>query len=485
MIMEKYSKWTSRGTSQCSNCGNSYSNAWKPKHCQKCAHEIGGSYVPKPKKQKLHVPSEKCVVVVDSEDLKIFSVELTYRHNSVCVVQAEGNFVCHSDKCKEKRAVHMASDVSFACDHTKLLKSYCHPTSAKNLTEEDITNYKCDNRTRTMLLETMHPPQDFRHVVQITGNCYAVFHGGSHGPSNPTGYFHILKDSDGQWFCTNKSCGKKSGNSKQLKVRHICAHLHILFCLLRLSSIPPDTTSTSNASPAVSSTPDIEQESLAVSRSSTIALNMKRKVPYPVPQEFFTACRDLSDISCFVPSQSTCDLCASPLSAGRRHPGQGPDDVSYLLTPWIFSSVEILVKVCTNKECKAMHQVWPINQGLFNICDKVILAIEILEHWRELFKRGVPLNIAIDSSLCVWTRCRQVQLSDSNLKYITGLLYNGFYAFQLLSNRSLDSVVCGICGVIGQVHFGDGNEKNCCSIDLGFTPATGENLMPRGFFLLF
>ena len=90
------------------------------------------------KKQKLQVPSEKCVVVMDSEDLKIFSVELTYRHNSVFVVQAEGNFVCHSDKCIEKRAVHMASDVSFACDQTKLVKSYCHPTSAKNLTEEDI-----------------------------------------------------------------------------------------------------------------------------------------------------------------------------------------------------------------------------------------------------------------------------------------------------------------------------------------------------------
>ena len=70
------------------------------------------------------VPSEKCVVccvvvVVYSELLKIFSVELTYRHNSVFVVLAEGNFVCHSDKCREKRAVHMASVVSFACDHTK------------------------------------------------------------------------------------------------------------------------------------------------------------------------------------------------------------------------------------------------------------------------------------------------------------------------------------------------------------------------------
>ena len=77
----------------------------------------------------------------------------------------------------------------------------------------------------------------------------------------------------------------------------------------------------------VSSTPDIEQDSLGVSRSSTIALNMNRKVPYPVLQEVLTACCDVSDVSCFVPSQSTSDLCVNPLSAGRRHHGKGPDDV--------------------------------------------------------------------------------------------------------------------------------------------------------------
>lgn len=43
---------------------------------------------------------------------------------------------------------------------------------------------------------------------------------------------------------------------------------------------------------------------------------------------------------------------------------------------------------------------------------------------------------------------------------------NRFYAYELLSERSQDSVICGICGVIGQVHFGDGNEKNCCSVEM-------------------
>ena len=175
---------------------------------------------------------------------------------------------------QKKRAVHIASDVLFACDHTKLVKSFClYPTSAKNLTEEDIINYKCDSGTRSMLLEAIHRPQQFRHIVQISSNCYAMFHGASQGPSNPAGYCHVIKDSDGQWYCSQTSCGRKSGNSKQLKVHHICAHLHVLFCILRLSSTPPDTKSISNASLMVNSTPDIEQLSLGVSRSSTIALN--------------------------------------------------------------------------------------------------------------------------------------------------------------------------------------------------------------------
>ena len=202
----------------------------------------------------------------------------------------------------------MASEVTFACNHTKLVNSYSYPSSAKNLTEEDISIYKCDDTTHTMLLEAIYPPQEFRHAVQISAHCYAVFHGASQGPSNPTGYCHVLKDSDGHWYCTSNSCKRKSGNSKQVKVHHSCGHFHVLFCILRLSSIPPDTTSPSDASTVVSSTLDLMKDSLGVSRSSTISLNLKRKVPYPVPQEVLTACCELTDISSFVPSQTMCDL---------------------------------------------------------------------------------------------------------------------------------------------------------------------------------
>lgn len=37
--------------------------------------------------------------------------------------------------------------------------------------------------------------------------------------------------------------------------------------------------------------------------------------------------------------------------------------------------------------------------GLFNISDKVLVSLDIMLEWRQLFKRGVPISIAIQSKL--------------------------------------------------------------------------------------
>ena len=36
-------------------------------------------------------------------------------------------------------------------------------------------------------------------------------------------------------------------------------------------------------------------------------------------------------------------------------------------------------------------------------------------------------------------------------------------AFEAMTERNLDDVICGICGVCPEICLGDGNEKNCCS----------------------
>lgn len=55
------------------------------------------------------------------------------------------------------------------------------------------------------------------------------------------------------------------------------------------------------------------------------------------------------------------------------------------------------------------------------------------------------------------------QIPASTVEYLTDLLYNGFYCFEAITERNLDDAICGICGVVGEIYLGDGNEKNCCS----------------------
>ena len=99
-------------------------------------------------------------------------------------------------RSKEKRAVHVASGIPFSCEHCNLLKSFSSPTVTKNLHEDDIKSYKCDNTTQRMLIDAIQPPDDFRHVVEISQSCYAVYHGASQGPSNPRSILMCRREMD-------------------------------------------------------------------------------------------------------------------------------------------------------------------------------------------------------------------------------------------------------------------------------------------------
>ena len=51
-------------------------------------------------------------------------------------------------------------------------------------------------------------------------------------------------------------------------------------------------------------------------------------------------------------------------------------------------------------------------------------------------------------------------LSHNGIEYLKDIAYNGFMAFEAMTERNLDSVVCGICP---EICLGDENEKNCCN----------------------
>jgi len=165
------SKWTGRGTGHFPRCHNSYSNAWKPKTCSNCDYEIGGKYVPKTttgrKKRKLEWPES--VLVLDSQLMRIYSVKLDHRSNRVFVVKDNTN-VCHHEKCKESRAVHMASAVPFSCAHIGATENSSKPLSAKILNPEDSHAYNCDEVTKKKLWATFKPTRRFLTALPFLQN---------------------------------------------------------------------------------------------------------------------------------------------------------------------------------------------------------------------------------------------------------------------------------------------------------------------------
>ena len=82
-------KWAARGTSHCPKCRFPHSNAWTPKNCSYCScmFEIGGKYVPKPKKLKVDYPQS--VVVVDCSQMKLLSVKLNSSAKRTLVVNVK------------------------------------------------------------------------------------------------------------------------------------------------------------------------------------------------------------------------------------------------------------------------------------------------------------------------------------------------------------------------------------------------------------
>lgn len=189
------------------------------------------------------------------------------------------------------------------------MKSFLDPSSAKNMTHEDILMFESDSSTRDLLLG-INPPQDFRHMVQISEHCYVVFTVPS--TVNPTGYCHFQRQQNGHWLCPNNTCNRKTNNSKQIKSKQTCFYLHVLFRIPKLSlpDIPeavhvPSTSSGNIASTVQSS--GLSQDhsstnsgSTSVGRMSTVKLNLKRSIPNPVLQELFGT-HGKNGPDCFVP----------------------------------------------------------------------------------------------------------------------------------------------------------------------------------------
>lgn len=211
-------------------------------------------------------------------------------------------------------------------------------------------------------------PEGHPSIVRVSERSLVVI--GQPSATNTIGYCHVHIDSEEierlTIKCMGKSCRHYVSKSKQTKARTTCQHLHVLYCLLYQNTSPTNETTTMPF-PA----PSIV---IPLSRQSTLDVAMNRSIPYHIPHTAIHTImrKDAASLletndgwpDTYKPSMNHCTLCQSPLSEPRLHPGQSSQDTGYLLSESNpFKRIKLLVKVCTNAECKAMHQSNPLEIG--------------------------------------------------------------------------------------------------------------------------
>ena len=113
-----------------------------------------------------------------------------------------------------------------------------------------------------------------------------------------------------------------------------------------------------------------------------------------------------------------------------------------------------------------MH-IHTVSTRIFNTGNKLLVTLDLLFEKREYIKRGEPpgntANAVVLASLDLPSAPK---LTQGESRYLAEKLYDGYFAFEVITDRDWNSAICGICGVCPLVESGDGNAKNCTPLSV-------------------
>ncbi|TWW54961.1 HMG domain-containing protein 3 HMG box-containing protein 3 [Takifugu flavidus] len=152
-----------------------------------------------------------------------------------------------------------------------------------------------------------------------------------------------------------------------------------------------------------------------------------------------------------------CSLCNYPLFKGGQSTIAGQEDC-WLLTETLVQSVSLQLKVCLNLQCLALHSFTDLHPGLFNVGNKLLVSLDLFLKVRARIKLGHhPTEVTrtiLDQSHPVHN------LSSEELSQILELLLSGYWAFECLTVRDYNDMICGICGVAPKLEFAQRYSNN-------------------------
>ncbi|XP_041846686.1 HMG domain-containing protein 3 isoform X2 [Melanotaenia boesemani] len=147
-----------------------------------------------------------------------------------------------------------------------------------------------------------------------------------------------------------------------------------------------------------------------------------------------------------------CGLCSYPLFKGGQSTVAGQEDC-WLLTETLMQTASLQLKVCLNTQCLALHSFTDLHPGLFNIGNRLLVSIDLFLKIRANIKLGQsPCQAAM--SVLDHIPSHPVQsLSSEESSQIQELLLSGYWAFECLTVRDYNDMICGICGIAPKIEI--------------------------------
>uniref|UniRef100_A0A8C6UDJ8 HMG box domain containing 3 n=1 Tax=Neogobius melanostomus TaxID=47308 RepID=A0A8C6UDJ8_9GOBI len=155
----------------------------------------------------------------------------------------------------------------------------------------------------------------------------------------------------------------------------------------------------------------------------------------------------------FFESNAThCSLCTYPLFKGGQITA-APQVDCWLLTETLMLRVSLQIKICLNVQCLALHSFTDIHSGLFNIGNKVLVTIDLFLKLRANIKLGLTPAQAVETVLFHVSGHPIHTLTPEEIGQIHELLQTGYWAFECLTVRDYNDMICGVCGVAPKIEI--------------------------------
>uniref|UniRef100_A0A3Q2CTF3 HMG box domain containing 3 n=1 Tax=Cyprinodon variegatus TaxID=28743 RepID=A0A3Q2CTF3_CYPVA len=149
-----------------------------------------------------------------------------------------------------------------------------------------------------------------------------------------------------------------------------------------------------------------------------------------------------------------CGLCNYPLFKGGQGTVAGQEDC-WLLTETLMQTASLQLKVCPNVKCLALHCFTDLHPGLFNIGNRLLVSLDLFLKVRANIKLGQTPS----QSFSVFGLPLVHSLSSEGSSQVQELFLCGYWAFECLTVRDYNDMICGICGIAPKVEIAQRDRK--------------------------